>query len=416
MTTHPVTAQSLPADVLSNIRHDFPILNQKINQQPLIYFDNAATTQKPQSVIDHLQDYYATQNANVHRGVHYLSDQTTTAFEDSRKKVQAFIHASKVEEIIWTRGTTEAINLVAYSYGLHQLKAGDDVLISAMEHHANIVPWQMVCERTQANLKIIPVSSSGDIELDAYHDLLSESTKLVAINHVSNALGSVNPIKPMIDAAHKTGAVVLIDGAQAAPHLCIDVAELDCDFYTFSGHKCFAPTGIGVLYGKESLLEKMPPFQLGGEMIEQVSFEKTTYNQLPYKFEAGTPHIAGAIGLGVAIDYLNHHDFAQLQSHEAHLLSVAHRMAEADPDIQLIGTASEKVGVMSFLLKGSHPHDVGTLLDKQGIALRTGHHCAMPIMQQFNIPGTVRASFSFYNTEDEIIQLFKAINKVKSFL
>jgi cysteine desulfurase/selenocysteine lyase len=400
----------------AQIREDFPILHQKVNGHDLVYLDNAATTQKPQVVIDSISRYYASINSNVHRGAHTLSDRATAEFEQARERVQQFINAAKREEIIWTRGTTESINLVAQSYARTLLNKGDIILVSAMEHHSNIVPWQMVCEQTGATLQVIEVNEQGEINFEHFLSLLNEQVKLVSVGHVSNALGTINPIKEMIKAAHQVDAKVMIDGAQGAPHLTIDVQELDCDFYAFSGHKLFAPTGIGVLYGKESLLEIMTPYQGGGEMIEVVSFDGTTYNQLPYKFEAGTPNIAGAIGLGAAINYLTQFDRNALLKYEDHLLQMATEKAKSYDDIQLIGTAKNKTGVMSFLIKGTHPHDVGTLLDQQGVAVRTGHHCAMPIMQQFKIPGTIRASFSFYNNEQDVKRLFEALDKVKTFL
>ncbi|MCO7226869.1 cysteine desulfurase [Pleionea sp. CnH1-48] len=398
------------------IRKDFAILHQQVNGHPLVYLDNAATTQKPQQVIDAVARYYQLDNSNVHRGAHALSDRATADFENARRKVQQFINAPKAEQIIWTKGTTDSINLVAQTYARSQLKAGDEVLVSAMEHHSNIVPWQMVCEQTGASLRVIPVLETGELDMAAFASLLNEKTQLISVGHVSNALGSINPIKEIVRQAHAVGAKVVVDGAQAAPHLTIDVQELDCDFYAFSGHKMFAPTGIGVLYGKEALLETMPPYQGGGEMIEVVSFEKTTYNQLPYKFEAGTPNIAGAIGMGAAIDYLNQYDRPQLLAYEDALLHKAEALADAFDGIRRVGTAAHKTGVMSFLMDGTHPHDVGTLLDQQGIAVRTGHHCAMPIMEQFKIPGTIRASFSFYNNEEDIARLFEALNKAKMFL
>ncbi len=398
------------------IRNDFPILNQEVNGHPLVYLDNAASTQKPSMVIEAIKKYYETDHSNVHRGAHTLSDRATEKFENSRENVRQFINAEKREEIIWTRGTTESINLVAQSFARPTLKDGDIILVSAMEHHSNIVPWQMVCEQTGATLKVIPVNEKGEIEIDAYRSMLSDRVKLVSVGHVSNALGSINPVKEMIADAHKVGAKVLIDGAQAAPHFDIDVTDLNCDFYALSGHKVFGPTGIGVLYGKEALLDAMSPYQGGGEMIEVVSFEATTYNELPYKFEAGTPNIAGAIGLSAAIDYLNQFDRQALLDYEDKLLQLATEKALTMNEIQLVGTAKEKTGVMSFLLHGAHPHDVGTLLDQQGVAVRTGHHCAMPIMKQFQIPGTIRASFAFYNNEDDVERLFRALNKAKSFL
>ena len=401
---------------IEQIRADFPILHQQVNGKPLVYLDNGATTQKPQVVIDALANYYSTTNSNVHRGAHTLSDQATQMFEDARITMQKFLNAEKSEEIIWTRGTTESINLVAQTWVRSNVKPGDEIIISGMEHHSNIVPWQMVCEQTGATLKVIPVLDDGSLDYDAYLKLLSDKTKFVAVVHVSNALGTLNPVEDIIREAHKVGAKTLIDGAQAVAHWDIDVQALDCDFYAFSGHKLFGPTGLGVLYGKEALLNAMPPYQGGGEMILHVSFEKTTYNVLPYKFEAGTPNIAGAIAMAAAIDYLNGLDRIALAKHEDTLLARANELAAQTDGIRLIGTSDKKASVFSFLIEGTHPHDVGTLLDQQGIAVRTGHHCAMPVMEQFEIPGTVRASFTFYNTLEEVDALFKAIEKVKMFL
>ena len=401
---------------IQKIRADFPILHQQVNGKPLVYLDNGATTQKPQVVIDALANYYSTTNSNVHRGAHTLSDQATQMFEDARITMQKFLNAEKSEEIIWTRGTTESINLVAQTWVRSNVKAGDEIIISGMEHHSNIVPWQMVCEQTGAILKVIPVLDDGSLDYDGYLKLLSDKTKFVAVVHVSNALGTLNPVENIIREAHKVGAKTLIDGAQAVAHWNIDVQALDCDFYAFSGHKLFGPTGLGVLYGKEALLNAMPPYQGGGEMILHVSFEKTTYNVLPYKFEAGTPNIAGAIAMAAAVDYLNSLDRVALAKHEDALLARANELAAQTDGIRLIGTSDKKASVFSFLIEGTHPHDVGTLLDQQGIAVRTGHHCAMPVMEQFKIPGTVRASFTFYNTLEEVDALFKAIEKVKMFL
>jgi len=401
---------------IQKIRNDFPILNQEVNGKPLVYLDNGATTQKPQCVIDAIANYYQTTNSNVHRGAHTLSDQATQLFEDARISLQKFLNANKSEEIIWTRGTTESINLVAQTWVRSNVGPGDEIIVTGMEHHSNIVPWQMVCEQTGATLKVIPVNDDGSLDFEGYKALLNENTKFVSVVHVSNALGTINPVKEIIELAHEVGAKTLIDGAQAVAHWDIDVQALDADFYAFSGHKLFGPTGIGVLYGKEELLNAMPPYQGGGEMILHVSFDKTTYNTLPYKFEAGTPNIAGAIGMAAAIEYLNGLDRVALAKHEDALLARAVELASQDTDIQLIGTAANKASVMSFLLQGAHPHDVGTLLDQQGIAVRTGHHCAMPVMEQFDIPGTVRASFTFYNTLEEVDALFAGINKVKMFL
>jgi cysteine desulfurase/selenocysteine lyase len=401
---------------IEKIRADFPILHQQVNGKPLVYLDNGATTQKPQVVIDAIANYYRTTNSNVHRGAHTLSDQATQMFENARITLQKFLNAKKSEEIIWTRGTTDAINLVAQTWVRSNVKAGDEIIISGMEHHSNIVPWQMVCEQTGAILKIIPVLEDGTLDYDGYLKLLNDKTKFVAVVHVSNALGTVNPVEDIIREAQKVGAKTLLDGAQAIAHWDIDVQALDCDFYAFSGHKLFGPTGLGVLYGKEALLNAMPPYQGGGEMILHVSFEKTTYNVLPYKFEAGTPNIAGAIGMAAAVDYVNGLDRIALAKHEDALLTRANELAAKTDGIRIIGTSRNKVSVLSFLIEGTHPHDVGTLLDQQGIAVRTGHHCTMPLMDQFGIPGTVRASFTFYNTLEEVDALFKAIEKVKIFL
>lgn len=404
-----------PFDV-EKIRADFPILHQQVNGQPLVYLDNAATTQKPNAVIDAISDYYRTDNSNVHRGAHTLADRATVKFEAARDKVAQFINAPSAKQIIWTRGTTESINLVASSWARTFLKAGERILVSAMEHHSNIVPWQMAAQAVGANVEPIPVDATGTIDLQAFDALLDDRVKLVAVGHVSNAMGSINPVEAIIAKAHAVGALVLIDGAQAVSHWPVDVQALDCDFYAFSAHKLFGPTGVGVLYGKADLLNAMPPYQGGGEMIETVSFAGTTYNQLPYKFEAGTPDIAGAIGFGAAIDYLNSIDRKAAAAHEQALLSYAEEKARATPGIKLVGTSAHKTSVMSFLVEGAHPADVGVLLDKQGVAVRTGNHCAQPIMDQFGIPGTVRASFSFYNTFAEVDSLFAAIEKAKLFL
>lgn len=398
------------------LRADFPALQQEVNGQPLIYLDNAATTQKPQMVIDALANYYARDNSNVHRGAHALSDRATVAFEDARKKLVQFINAGSSKEVLWTRGTTESINLVASSYARSVLKAGDRILVSAMEHHSNIVPWQMAADACGAELVPIPVSEAGEIDLEAYKSLLDERVKLVAVGHVSNALGTVNPIKFMIDQAHESGAKVLIDGAQGVPHFDVDVQALDCDFYAFSGHKMYAPTGTGVLYGKEALLEQMPPYHGGGEMIKTVSFDGTTFNELPFKFEAGTPNIGGAVGLAAAVDYMQGLDRAALAAHETALMQYAHDKAASFDGLKRIGCAKTIAGAFSFLLEGVHPADVGMLLDQQGIAVRTGDHCAQPIMKQFGIPGTVRASFALYNTVEDVDALFAGLEKAKTFL
>lgn len=401
---------------VERVRADFPILHQQINGQPLVYLDNAATTQKPNAVIDAISDYYRTDNSNVHRGAHALADRATVKFEAARIKVAQFINAPSARQIIWTRGTTEGINLVAASWGRTFLAAGDRILVSAMEHHSNIVPWQLIAAAAGATVEAIPVDSQGAIDMVAFGSMLDKRVKMVAVGHVSNAMGTINPVEKIISLAHDVGSHVLIDGAQAVSHWTVDVQSLDCDFYVFSGHKLFGPTGLGVLYGKEDLLKAMPPYQGGGEMIETVSFSGTTFNQLPYKFEAGTPDIAGVIGMGAAIDYLNNLDRDAAAAHEQTLLQYAEEKARTTPGLKLVGTAAHKTSVMSFLLEGAHPADVGVLLDKQGIAVRTGNHCAQPIMDQFGIPGTVRASFSFYNTFGEVDRLFVAIEKAKTFL
>jgi len=398
------------------IREQFPILHQQVHGKPLVYLDNGATTQKPNKVIEAINHYYSMDNSNVHRGAHALADRATVDFENSRKTVQEFLNAAHSEEIIWTRGTTESINIVAQSFGAAFVKAGDEIMISAMEHHANIVPWQMLCERTGAKLKVIPVSEKGELDMQAFAELLSPKVKLVSVVHVSNALGTVNPIEAIIKQAHEVGAKVLIDGAQAVAHFEVDVQALDADFYAFSAHKVFGPTGIGCLYGKKELLDLMPPVQGGGEMIEKVSFNGTTYQGLPFKFESGTPNIAGVVGFGVALNFVMSLDRQAMLAYEEELLAYAHEKAEQCDGLRVVGTASRKAGVLSFLLNGAHPADVGTLLDQQGIAVRTGHHCAMPIMDQFQIPGTARASFSIYNTKADVDALFAAIEKVKMFL
>ena len=399
------------------VRKDFPILHQTINGQPLVYLDNAATTQKPESVIEALSHYYRFDNSNVHRGAHTLSDRATAGFESARTKVKAFINAASTNEVIWTRGTTESINLVAHSYAPLVVSDGDVILVSSMEHHSNIVPWQMICEKLGAKVVAIPVNTKGEIDMVAYKQLFEQhAVKMVAVAWVSNALGTVNPVEDMIQFAHSRGASTLIDAAQAVGHWTPDVQQLGADFVAFSGHKMFAPTGIGVLWGRESLLEKMPPFLGGGEMIESVSFEKTVYNQLPFKFEAGTPNIADAIGLGAAIDYLNQFDRSEMRKHEDYLLAEATRLAGEIEGLTVIGTSANKSGVLSFTLEGAHPSDLGMLLDQQGIAVRTGSHCAQPIMEQFGITGTVRASFSFYNTILDVERLIAGIKKAKTFL
>ncbi len=401
---------------VEKIRADFPILHQEVNGQPLVYLDNAATTQKPNAVIEAIGNYYRTDNSNVHRGAHALADRATVKFEAAREKVAQFLNAASARQIIWTRGTTESINLVAASWGKTFLQAGDRILVSAMEHHSNIVPWQLVAAATGAKVEAIPVDGNGNINMLAFDSMLDAHVKMVAVGHVSNAMGTINPVEKIITLAHAVGARVLIDGAQAVSHWAVDVQALNCDFYVFSAHKLFGPTGLGVLYGKEDLLNSMPPYQGGGEMIETVSFVGTTFNQLPYKFEAGTPDIAGAIGMGAAIDYLNGIDRKAAAAHEQALLNYAEEKARSTAGLKLVGAAAHKASVMSFLIEGAHPADVGVLLDKQGIAVRTGNHCAQPIMDQFGIPGTVRASFSFYNTFYEVDRLFVAIEKAKTFL
>lgn len=401
---------------VEKIRADFPILHQQVNGQPLVYLDNAATTQKPNAVIDAISDYYRNDNSNVHRGAHALADRATVKFEAARQKVATFLNAASARQVIWTRGTTESINLVAASWGRKFLQPGDRILVSAMEHHSNIVPWQLIAAVTGAKVEAIPVDANGNINMLAFDAMLDAHVKMVAVGHVSNAMGTINPVEKIVVLAHAVGARVLIDGAQALSHWAVDVQALNCDFYVFSAHKLFGPTGLGVLYGKEDLLNAMPPYQGGGEMIETVSFAGTTFNQLPYKFEAGTPDIAGAIGLGAAIDYLNAINRIAAANHEQALLTYAEEKARATPGMKLVGTANHKTSVMSFLIEGTHPADVGVLLDKQGIAVRTGNHCAQPIMDQYGIPGTVRASFSFYNTFEEVDRLFAAIEKAKTFL
>src|SRR2546427_9276707 len=397
---------------VARIREDFPVLRQTVNGKPLVYLDNAASSQVPQVVIDRGSLYLEQEHSNIHRGVHYLSQKATTAYEGAREKVKRFINARDAKECIFVRGATEGINLVMHGYGRKFIGAGDEVIISAMEHHSNIVPWQMLCEEKGARLRVIPIDDAGELLLDEYEALLSERTKFVAVTHVSNALGTVVPVKEIIESAHKYGVPVLIDVAQWAPHMPIDVHDLDCDFYTFSGHKMFAPTGSGVVYGKAALLEKMNPFQGGGDMIKIVSFEKTIYADLPNKFEAGTPAIASQIGLGAAIDYLNIIGREKAAAYEHELLSYATDRISAIEGVRIIGTAREKLGVLSFTIDGVHPHDIGTILDQQGIAVRAGHHCAQPVMRRLNIAATARASFAFYNTREEVDQLAEAIETV----
>lgn len=401
---------------VNKIRNDFPILKQKINGKPLVYFDNAATSQKPQIVIDTLRKYYEEYNSNIHRGVHFLSAKATDRYEAARNRIKEFINADKSGEIIFTKGTTEGINLVASSYGEKFLKEGDEVIISEMEHHSNIVPWQLLRDKKKIVLKIIPVSDSGEIIFEEFEKLISKKTKFVSIVHISNSLGTINPVKEMIKVAHKHKIPVLVDGAQSVPHSQIDVRYLDCDFFAFSGHKVFGPTGIGVLYGKKEFLEKMPPYQGGGDMIKNVTFEKTTYNDLPYKFEAGTPNVAGVIGMGAAIDYVNFVGMGNISAYEKELLKYATEKLTQIPELRIIGTAKRKASVISFLVGNIHPYDAGTILDQLGVAVRTGVHCTQPIIDRFKIPGTVRASFSFYNTKEEIDILEYGIKKVIKML
>ena len=395
------------------IRNDFPILSQQVYGKPLAYLDNAATTQKPQCVIDALQHYYQHDNANVHRGVHALSERATAAYEGARGIIARFFNARSERQVIFTRGTTEAINLVASSWGQANIKSGDEILITHMEHHSNIVPWQMLCKKTGAILKVAPINEAGELIMPEFEALLSKRTKLVGAVHMSNALGTINPVTEIIAKAHAVGAVVLIDGAQAAAHVAVDVEALDCDFYVTSAHKMYGPTGIGVLIGKEDLLEAMPPYQGGGDMIRMVTFEKTEYNDIPYKFEAGTPHIAGAIGFGKALEYISSIGFEAIGKREKALLAYATDKAMAFDGLRLIGTASDKACVLSFVLDGIHPHDLGTIVDREGVAIRAGHHCAMPVMQFYKVPATVRASFSIYNTEAEVDALFAALKKAQ---
>jgi cysteine desulfurase / selenocysteine lyase len=398
---------------IADWRKDFPILRETVGGKPLIYLDNGATTQKPETVIATEAEYYRHTNANIHRGVHALSQRATDAYEAARGKVQRFLNAASTQEIVFVRGTTEAINLVAQSYARPRLQPGDEILISAMEHHSNIVPWQMVCQQTGAVLKVVPINDAGEFEFDAYANLLNQRTRLVAVTQLSNALGSIPPVERIVALAHEHGVPVLLDGAQAVSHMPVDVRALDCDFYAFSGHKIFGPTGIGVLYGKAALLEAMPPYQGGGDMIRSVSFEKTEYNELPYKFEAGTPNIAGVIGLGAALDYVTSIGMAAISAHERDLLAYASGLVAVIPGLHIVGTAQHKASILSFTLDGVHPHDIGTILDHDGIAIRAGHHCAMPVMQRFGIAGTARASFALYNTRQEVDALVAGLHKVQ---
>jgi cysteine desulfurase/selenocysteine lyase len=398
---------------VQRVRRDFPILSRLVNGKPLVYLDSAASSQRPIQVIDAVDRYEKSSHANVHRGVHALSQEATEAFEGARDRVRRFINAGSTKEVLFTRGTTEGINLVAQSYARPRLGKGDEILITALEHHANIVPWQLVCEQIGATLKVAPIDKTGDVPFDSFAKLLSPRTKIVAIAHVSNALGTILPVKRIIDAAHAHGAIVLVDGAQAIPHAAVDVRALDADFYAFSGHKLYGPTGIGVLYGKEAILDSMPPWQGGGDMIKSVSFERTTFNDLPWKFEAGTPNISGAVGLGAAMDYVEELGIENIAAHEQRLLTHATAELARIPGITLVGTAPHKAAVISFTMEGVHPHDIGTILDAEGVAVRTGHHCAMPVMTFFEIPATARASFACYNTDEEIGKLVDALRKVR---
>ena len=412
MSTASVAQTTQPLFDVQAVRGDFPILSQQVNGKPLVYLDNGASSQRPEAVLQAMDSYYREMHSNVHRGAHTLGDRATDAFEGARIKVQQFLNAASAQQIIWTRGTTEAINLVAHGLAA-QLKPGDEILLSQMEHHANIVPWQMLAERTGAKVVPIELTPNGELDMESYDSLLSERTRILAITHVSNVLGTINPVAKMVAKAKAHGVITLIDGAQAVPHFQPDVTALDCDFYVFSAHKLFGPTGIGVLYGKVELLEAMPPWQGGGEMIEQVSFAGTTYNTLPYKFEAGTPAIAEAVGLGAAIDYLANLDRSAMEVAENELLQRANELVASVPGMTVIGTAANKVPLMSFKIDGLHPSDIGTLLDQQGIAVRTGHLCAMPLMELYGLPGTARASFAFYNTREEVEQLFAALQKIQ---
>jgi cysteine desulfurase/selenocysteine lyase len=397
---------------VAKVKEDFPILNQTVNGHPLVYLDNAATSQKPQSVIDALVGYYSSDNSNVHRGVHTLSQRATDHYEEARSKIRRFINADDDREIIYVRGTTEGINLVAQTYGRENIQEGDEIIISTMEHHSNIVPWQMLCQERGAILKVAPIDDSGELLLDEYEALITSRTKLVSMVHVSNALGSIIPAKRVVEIAHAHGVPVLLDGAQAVAHAKVDVQDLDCDFYVFSGHKLYGPTGIGILYGKADLLEAMPPYQGGGEMIRSVTFEKTLYNVLPHKFEAGTPNIAGSIGLGAAVDYVDALGMERIGAYESGLLEYGTELLSRISSLKIIGTAQEKSGILSFVMDGIHPHDIGTILDAEGIAIRTGHHCAQPLMDRFGIPATARASLAFYNTKEDLDALAKAIDRV----
>lgn len=410
-----MTDETKKAFNVSAIREQFPALSQKIYNKNLIYFDNGATSQKPAMVLDAINQYYSKDNANIHRGVHFMSQHATTEYETARKTIQHYIHAKSSDEIIFTKGTTDGINLIASSYG-ELLTEGDEILITAMEHHSNIVPWQMLCQRKKLTLKVAPINLKGELITEKFDRLLTDKTKLVSVTHISNTLGTINPIADIIKKAHAVGAKVVVDGAQSIQHMAIDVQALDCDFFVFSGHKVFGPTGIGVLYGKEALLEKMPPYQGGGDMIAKVTFERTTYNELPFKFEAGTPHIAGGICLGKAFEFLNTLDLPAIQRYEKEITEYAQDILDTFEDLSIIGEAKHKTSVVSFSIKGIHPFDIGTLLDKQGIAVRTGHHCTQPLMDFFKIPGTIRASFAFYNTKEEIDTFIEAVDRSMNLL
>jgi cysteine desulfurase/selenocysteine lyase len=413
MATNPKNAMLTPSYDVERIRQDFPILSEQVYDKPLVYFDSAASAQKPRAVIDAISNVYETQYANVHRGVHYMSQKATDAMEESRESVRTFINAADVREIIFVRGATEGINLVAHCWGRQNLSAGDEIIVSVMEHHSNIVPWQMIADQTGAVLKVIPIGDDGALDMDAYADLMSDKTKIVAITHISNALGTITPIAEIIRIAHERGVPVLVDGCQAAPHVALDMQALGADFYVFSGHKIYGPSGIGVLYGKAALLETMPPYQGGGEMIDVVTFEKTTYADLPFKFEAGTPHISGAIGMGAAIKYINGIGLENIAAHENDLLAYGTEKLSEINSLNLVGTAPEKAAILSFVLETVHPHDVGTILDREGIAVRTGHHCAQPVMDRFDIAATIRASIGMYNTREEIDVLVAGLGRVE---
>ncbi len=399
---------------IHKIRSEFPILKRKVYDKPLVYFDNAATTQKPQAVIDRISDYYANENCNIHRGVHLLSQEATTAFEETRDQIVAFINAPKREEVIFTKGTTESINLVASTFGRKRLNEGDEILITGLEHHSNLVPWQMLCYEKGAKLQVVPFNDKGEVELSAFSDMISDRTRLIAVAHISNTLGTINPVKEMISLAHKKNIPVLIDGAQAISHLKVDVDDLDCDFYCFSGHKIYAPMGVGVLYAKEEHLENMPPYQSGGEMVERVSLNETSFNELPLKFEAGTPNVEAVLGMGTAISYMEDIGIQEIATYEKDLLAYGTKRLQEINGLHIYGTATNKTGVLSFIIDDIHSYDAGTIIDKFGIAVRTGHHCAQPVMDSFGIPGTIRASLAIYNTKEEIDQLVEAIHQVKN--